>query len=1695
MSTPQIYATAAELDSEVARQVNSATTGGGYPSARSISAAFEHAVAVNPGRVALVCGDVRLDYRQLQTRALEVSDQLAASGIGPGDLVGLRFGKGIDYVSAVLGVLRAGAIFMPLPAEWPAQRVETVVDEARPAAVLSPAGIDVLGTNDSDDGPDRAVEAAYVLFTSGSTGTPKGVTIGNNGAMLTTDVSVRDYGIGPNDRILGLSSIAFDLSVWDMLAALTSGAALILPTEHQDRNPDGWLALMSDEQVSVVMGAPALLDMLVTAAAASSAVLDRWRLTFAGGDWIPLTLPARARDVGCSDMRFVSIGGATECSLFTMVFEVDDVDPRWTSIPYGRPIAGHTAYVLDSEHRLCPVGVKGEIWYGGGGVGLGYWRDIVRSAESFVDHPISGERLYRSGDLGLYRHDGHIELVGRTDNQVQLRGHRIELGEIETQLGALDDVSAAVVTVRWSGGTPRAAAGLVAHVVSPVAGAQLRSDLGATVPDYAVPGEFIFHDTLPLTGNGKWDRAALARIARPAAAGSPDGDRVELDAHAAVIAAVWAAELNLDELQTTALGPDANFFELGGDSLSAVRVAYALRQRHGLDVRIDLLSRTPILCEFAEQLGDFDLTADEVPAERPAHDAANRYEPFPLTDQQQAYVLGRGDDYVSGNVACHVYVEYSGIEGPDERLHVDVARLERAWQRVIAKHDALRIVIDPAAMTQRVLPQVPDYRIEIIEGADELAVARERMSHEVRPVDQWPLFSVAAVRQPHDRFRLLLSIDALITDFRGLRVILDDLALEYERDRPVVTDTTAFTYRDYVLAAGDLERGAESIEAERYWRDRLDSLPGAPKLPMVAVPGAASSTFVPRSTVIAARDWSQVTRQASARGLSSTAVLIATFAATVARWADSGHFVLNIPNFNRLPLHPAVGDLVGEFATFTLLEVNVDEYTSFPDFCHAVQGQLWADVDRGRLSGVRVLRELAARRGGLDGPFAPIVLTSEVAIDGGDNERALGGRLTEDFALTQTPQVWMDMRIEERAGSLRINWDVIDDLFAAGMPQEMFDHFTGSLTELARQDDWDRWRSREPQIEGGRGVGRGYGDQRDHRGGAHEAFFAHAAEDGSRAAFHEAGRVISRAEVAEAARSVAAELIGRGVGAGDIVAIGMRRSWHQYATIYGILASGAAYLPLDVDQPASRIDAVLTVARPVAVVTDSSGFEAAGSAEIQVITYADIEIRAHDRTSLRQTNGDDLAYVLFTSGSTGTPKGVMITHSGVVNCVEATIEEFGLGRRTCSLAVAAVHHDMSVFDVFVAPAAGGSVCVLDHARQRDPEHWVRRGRSAGVNAVCAVPAVIGMLCDGIDHVGAGPDLDVVLTGGDWVPPQLVERVRGHDPRARVVSIGGPTETTAWNIWYPMDPDAAVQETIPYGHPIAGTRYRIVDAHGEDRPRWAVGEMVVSGVGVAAGYLNLPDLTAERFGEDAGVRTFRTGDRGYFDADGEIRFVGRQDHQIKIRGHRIELGEIESALRAVTGASHAVAMAVTETDDTPGGRIRGVVGFVGRSDATPPDGGEIVELLRERLPDAFVPLKVVVLDALPLTSNGKVDRARLPDVGLDPVAGNDVGPRSPLEDVLVSVWEDVLEVSGVGTTDNFFSLGGNSLLASRIILRLRSVFEGTGIGVQVVVNTKDIAAMARALRAVEPEPGFLDEVAGLYQEIEAMSEDGVDTALH
>lgn len=1093
----------------------------------------------------------------------------------------------------------------------------------------------------------------------------------------------------------------------------------------------------------------------------------------------------------------------------------------------------------------------------------------------------------------------------------------------------------------------------------------------------------------------------------------------------------------------------------------------------------------------AECLAYLSAAADGIEA-----DPDNRYAPFPLTDLQLAYIVGRRDNYELGGVGCHNYLELA-------LPPLDPARLEQAWHRLILRHDMLRAVIGNDGQ-QRVLKHVslPPLRCDDLRGRDEQAFEqavlanRRAMAFRRYDAECWPLYEMRL--SLHDgRAILHYSTDLLIADFASIQLLLAELGEAYRQPESSPAPL-GLTFRDVVLAqrARRQHPAAQArLQAHRdYWLQRLAELPGAPELPLAQAASPVPGVEAVRATETAAPSferhcfdlppeaWQRFCAVATRQQLTPTSAVMGVFTEVLRRWSRQPDFCINLTLFNRPALHAEIQRIVGDFIAINVLEVRGDSGTTFAERAAALQQRLWQDMAHADFSGIEVLRELSRQRGG--NQLIPVVFTSTLGVAGDDlprNDFMHDAQL--HYGITQTPQVWLDCQATERRGGLHVDWDVRCGVFPAGVIAQAFAAFGEAIAALAageaawsaatlvRLPEATRLQRECIHHEKDAPLPRGY---------LHGGFCQHALAHPERPALLCGARQWRYAELAAWALAIARRLREAGCAAGEPVALFLDKGPAQIAAVLGVLLAEGAYVPIDVGQPRARRDDILADVGARLLLTDRDHLDDDWPAGLHVLSaeVAEKEMAAVDAEALRQamTRGEQcdtaarLAYVLYTSGTTGRPKGVMLSHQGVLNTIVGFNREFGLHADDRTLGLVNYSFDLSVLDIFCTFNAGAALVLPQGDWRNDPAQWVAAIERHRVTVWNSVPAHLQMLLASLAHGSDLSSLRLGFVSGDWIPVTLPEQVRLRLPGLQLNSLGGPTEISVTCIYHRIGAVPAGARSIPYGSPLSNHRLYVLDERFEPCPDWVPGEMLVGGPGVALGFANDPERTRERFivHPRSGERLYRTGDICRFRDDGVIEILGRADNQVKIRGHRIELGDVEAALAKLPGVASAVALVRPEPLDL----VAAVVA------AEPPvagdDGAAFAAQLRHQLesllPRYMLPATIAVVAAIPLSRNGKVDRKALAQrcQGGGLPARVVEAPRADdaLEQKLAAIWCELLGVAQLARDDDFFIIGGSSLIAVGLLNRLSE--EGFGVNIDLIFKHPVFHDMAAALRDAEDE---------------------------
>jgi amino acid adenylation domain-containing protein len=1578
-----------------------------------------------PDATAVVVGEDRLTYAELVARARSLAVRLRELGVGPEVPVGLRVERSADLIVGVLGILDAGGVYLPLEPDHSEERQRFILEDARAAVVVDPHPRPLsLGERGESHGRALPDNTAYIIYTSGSTGRPKGVAVPHAAAVEHFLTVSRLYGITGDDRVLQFSSAGFDTSVEQIFTALLNGATLVL------RGPEVWGPRELEENI-VRHG--------VTVTDQATAVFSRWvqeaetlpptlRVIPIGGEEL---LPETARRWSRSPLAGAMVlngYGPTEAVVSAIFHEMR---PGEMEVPIGRALPGRVARVLDRFGNPQPVGIPGELCLGGV-LARGYLQRPDLTAERFVPDPFGdlGSRLYRTGDLVRWRLDRSLEFLGRIDDQVKVRGVRVEPGEIEAVLASHPGVREAAVLAPGLGEQRR----LVAFV-APDLPDNLRSYLRERLPEPMIPSAWLALPALPLNANGKVDRAALARRVEEAeaqvsaTAGDPRTPDEEL------LAGIFAELLGRERV-----GIHDDFFALGGHSLLATRVTARISRTFGADLPVSALFQAPTVAALAERIAGASPAPPILPRDRTGRLSFA---------QRRLWFL---EQLEPGTAAYNVPGEVHLI-GP-----LDVARLTEAFETILQRHEVLRTVYSMQAgePVQRVGAPSPAQRgrdgegvlpvIDIsAEDADRRAAEEAR-----RPFDlaQGPIVRAALLRLGPEEHQLLVTFHHIASDGWSLDLFLDELASLYA-GRPV--PELPVQYADYAVWQREWMQGEVLERQLAYWRGRLTGLPvlelpaDRPRPAVRDTRGAVRSISIPAATVAA------VERLARSEGVTLFMMALGTFQALLARYTAEETIPVGSPVANRR--RPEVERLIGLFVNTLVLDARTGDDPDLRTFLARVREACLGAYAHQDIPFERLVEELQPSRDLSQNPLFQAMLVLEEPLPA-----RLAGDLVFEPRRTETGTAKFDLLV---AVSPRPDggWDVLAEHAAALFEPVTIDRLLAHwrtllegvdpslrlselplLTAPERQQAVAEWNDTGAQYPAGLCL--------------HDLVAAQAERTpDSIAVVGETERLTYR-ELMDQAAGIAAHLETLGVGPEDRVGLCLNRTPDLIAAILGILQTGAAYVPLDPAYPQDRLELMLTDAAAGLLLTESTLADRlrffTGPTLLLDRKSPPLPGRGAGRRERGPGGEGHLAYVIYTSGSTGRPKPVGIEHRSAVTLVHWSLETFPAADLQGVLAATSVCFDLSIWELFVPLAMGGRVILAPNVIGLP-----QLGATGEVTLVNAVPSPMAELVD--TRLPAG--LRTVNLAGEALKPDLVERIYAHPQVERVVNLYGPSEDTTYSTWTVVPRGARL---VTIGRPLANTRARVLGPHGELVPVGVHGELCLAGDGLARGYLGRPELTAERFVPDpfgpAGTRLYRTGDRVRLLPDGQIDFLGRLDYQVKLHGIRMELGEIEAALASHPAVRQCVA--ALRSDGPEGARL---VGYV-----VPEEGGEelIPELaghLRGLLPGIMVPTAWVVLEALPLSPNGKVDRKALPAPSR---AGHTrqedtVAPRDAAEERVAAVFREVLGLESVGVHDNFFELGGHSLLAVRAAFRLGEAF-GVELPVAALFQAPTVAGLAERL---------------------------------
>jgi amino acid adenylation domain-containing protein len=1639
----------------------------------SIPTAFAEQVSRAPEAAVLSFGGSSMSYRELDEASNRLAHLLVGLGSGPGQCVALLFNRCPEAIVSILAVLKTGAAYLPIDPAHPDARIEFMVGDAAPFAAVTTAGLadrldgcDLRVVDIDDPGigaqPSTAPPApapddiAYLIYTSGTTGVPKGV------AITHRNVTQLLESLDANLELTGqvwtqCHSLAFDYSVWEIWGALLRGGRLVVVPEEVTRAPEDLHALLVAEQVSVLSQTPSAFYALQTADALQPELGRQLKLETVvfGGEALE---PQRLRgwlESHRGSQRLINMYGITETTVHASFREISEGDLESSASPIGVPLAHLGFSVLDKRLQPAPVGVVGELYVAGAGLGCGYWRRGGLTAARFVACPFGGHgaRMYRTGDLASWGADGQLRYVGRSDEQVKIRGYRIELGEIQTALVELDGVEQAAVIAREDRPGDKRLVGYITGTADP---AEIRAHLSQRLPAYMVPVAVVVLDCLPLTVNGKLDKRAL-----------PSPEYTEGDHYRApatpieeLLAGIYAEVLGLDRV-----GIDDSFFDLGGDSLSATRVINAINTSLDGELAVRAVFEAPTVAQLAPRIGAGSgrrtpLTAWQRPAVVPLSYA-----------QQRLWFL----DQLQGPSPIYNMAMALRLSG---RLDGDA--LERALGDVVRRHESLRTVFTaPDGVPQQVV--VPagqaDFGWRIVDaGGWPASRLGEEIDAAVRTVldlsTEIPLrttlFRVAA-----DVHVLVAVVHHIAADGASVRPLVADLGLAYASrcaGRAPEWAPLPVQYVDYTLwqreHLGDLTDVDSRISRQvAFWERALAGLPERLELPTDR-PYPPVADYRGASVVV---DWpaqlqQRVSRLAREHNATSFMVMQAALAVLLAKVSASSDVAVGFPIAGRGDT--ALDELVGFFVNTLVLRVDLTGDPTMAELLGRVREHGLAAFEHQDVPFEVLVDRVNPTRSLTHHPLVQVMLAWQNFAGDPASESVLGDvEVTPLAADVQTARMDLTFSLSERwtdvgepagiGGTVEFRTDVFD----AASIEALTERLRRVLDSMTADPDWSL--STVDVLDSGEHVrldefaNRAVLSRPATAVSVPAMFVARVAGQPEAVAISFGGRSMTYRELDEASNRLAHLLIGLGAGPGQCVALLFNRCPEAIVSILAVLKTGAAYLPIDPAHPQARIDFMVGDAVPIAAISTAELADRLDGCDLLVIDIDDPRIASAPPAALPAPMASDIAYIIYTSGTTGTPKGVAITHHNVTQLFDSANVHLDLTDQVWtqwhSLAF-----DVSVWEMWGALLYGGRLVVVPETVARSPQDFYALLVSERVSVLSQTPSGFYAL-QTADAPETGPGrqlkLEAVVFAGEALDPQRLRTWLGNHPgRPRMINMYGTTETTVHASFREIlshDVDSSVS---PVGVPLAGLAFFVLDAWLHPVPPGVVGDLYVAGRGVGVGYVRRPGLSASRFVAcpfaESGTRMYRTGDLVRWGADGQLQYLGRADEQVKIRGYRIELGEVHAALAELDGVEQAVVIA---REDRPAD-LR-LVGYITGT----LDPAQARAALADRLPTYMVPAAVVALAELPLTVNGKLDKRALPAPEYTDV-DHYRAPSTPTEEILAGIYARVLGLERVGVDDSFFDLGGDSLSAVRVINAINISLDD-GLGVRAVFDAPTVAQLA------------------------------------
>lgn len=1647
---------------------------------------FEQQVQKTPHATALVFENERLSYAELNARANQLAHYLIELGVHNESFVGVCYPRTSEMVVGMLAILKAGGAYVPLDPAYPSDRVAYMLSDSQAPVVLTHSSIrnnmECLANaterhvisldvdqakllNFSCENPNRAVkqrQVSYAIYTSGSTGLPKGVAIEHRSvvAFIAWAASV----FAPEDwmGVAAATSICFDLSVYEIFATLALGGKIIL-TENALAIPDA----PAKDEITLINTVPSAIAALEREKKIPQSV----RIINLAGEALAQSLVEKLYAVSTLEKVYDLYGPSEDTTYSTFVLRKQGAKPS-----IGKPINNTYAYVLNPYGAMCPRGVPGELLLGGDGLARGYLHRPEMTAEKFIRDPFSNDeaaRLYRTGDLVRFYPDGNLEYLGRIDHQVKVRGFRIELGEIEACIKTAPGICEALVMTRDDAfGNKQVVAYLVATSARVKAVNAVRTVLQERLPEYMMPAAFVLMDAFPLTPNGKVDRKALPAPEETDFVVSSEFMEAR-NATEKAVASIWKTVL-----KRNLIGVNDSFFELGGHSLLATQVLSRIRDQFGVELTVRDFFANPSVAGLSEKIG----ATENKTAQLPPIEKVDRTQELPLSyAQQRMWFLSQ---FETGDATYSVSISYNMPAVLRIRGQFNVEAMREAFQELVRRHEILRttFVIDDGSATQFIRdqakwfldvrdlsslpadelePEVKKLAIDEVGRAFDLVLAHELKTRRTR------LLRTRVLKLADDHHILLLTMHHIVSDGWSMWVLVKEIAALYAafvKGEPSPLAELPIQYADYAAWQRQLMQG-ELLERQlNYWKEKLRDVPvlelptDRPRPPIQTFSGDIIEVRIPADLT---RSLNEISRNS---GATLFMTLMASFSFLLGRYSGQEDVCIGTPIANRT--RPELENMIGCFVNSIAVRTDLSNNPTFTELLAQVKETTLHAYANQEVPFEKLVDTLNISRDMSHTPIfqvmfglqnTPVDRTVELA----------GCQIEVMPSATRTSKFDLVFNLTETSDGLSGELEFNTDLFNRSTVERLLNHFDNVLravayNPVARLGDIQILGQEELSqqlVEWNRGADETFARHAT----LHSLFEEQAERFPAKVALCIDGLTLTYSELNAHANQLAHFLIEQGIQRNQLVGLSLERSFEMIVGILGILKAGAAYVPIDPHNPRERTEFILQDAGVTIIVTQRSIKNNFPKDQYTLIALDEANgLAKHPVHNPGVGSYEDRAYVIYTSGTTGKPKGVLIPHTNVVRLFTATEQWFGFNEKDVWTLFHSFAFDFSVWEIWGALLTGGRLVIVPYLISRSPDEFYQLLIKEQVTVLNQTPSAFTQLINVEEQKAADVHnqlaLRYVIFGGEALDFAALQTWQKHHSleQPRLVNMYGITETTVHVTYYPVSEEDLKGRASIIGRPIPDLPVYVLDPNLNPLPVGVPGELHVGGAGLAYGYLNRPELTDERFienpfratqpGLQAGThlydRLYKTGDVVRYLANGDLEYLGRIDDQVKVRGFRIELGEIESAICQFEGVREACVLA---REDEPGNKR--LVAYIATGEAQEADDTqakfvqELRQHLKTQLPEYMVPAAFVLLETLPLTGNGKIDKRALPVPDHSALITHEyIAPRNETEQTLVQIWQDVLKLERVGVQDNFFEIGGQSLLATQIITRVRDVFE-------------------------------------------------------